>query len=289
MNKLDLRKAPTSPDQLTSSGSSLSSPDDSKATYPSVKPLSAQSDLPRERAILRKSSKQDNIRIVPNHLGLILDGNRRWAVQNNVTSFEGHRKGYENLKTIVMAALDRGVKYVTAYVFSIENWNRNKEEVDYLMKLLLWVATHEVAEMNKKGIRVCFMGSKTRLSKKIIKAIDKAEEKTKDNTKGTLAFCLSYGGQQEIVDAVKDIMSENIQSQDVTAELISSYLYVPDIPPVDLIIRTSGEQRLSDFMLWRASYSELLFAKKFWPDFTEEDLTQAFIEFSKRDRRFGAN
>ena len=224
---------------------------------------------------------------VPTHLGLILDGNRRWAQNKGMPTLEGHRKGYENLKTIGIAAIERGVKYVSAYVFSTENWNRSQEEVDYLMKLLLWVAKNEVNDLHKRGIRLRVAGSRERLSKDIIKAIEAAEEKTKDNTTGTLVLCLNYGGHQEIVDAVNTIIAQQ-PTQPVTPESFADYLYTPDVPPVDLLIRTSGEQRLSNFMLWRAAYSELLFVDKHWPDFSEADLDEAIAEYNSRNRRFGA-
>ncbi|MBI1856648.1 di-trans,poly-cis-decaprenylcistransferase [Candidatus Saccharibacteria bacterium] len=224
---------------------------------------------------------------VPVHLGLILDGNRRWAKANGLPAFEGHRRGYENLKTIGKTAIKRGVKYISAYVFSTENWQRSKEEVDYLMKLLLWVAKHEVAEMNKDGIRVRFMGSRDRLSAKILRAIDEAEIKTKDNVNGTLALCLNYGGRQEIVEAFQKMAANDIATNAINEQTIADNLYQPDIPPVDLIIRTSGEQRISNFMLWRAAYSELYFTDVHWPDFNEAELDKALEEYAARHRRYG--
>lgn len=223
----------------------------------------------------------------PRHLGLILDGNRRWAKANNLPTLEGHRKGYENLKTIGREAIKRGVEYVSAYVFSTENWQRSQEEVDYLMKLLLWVARNDVKELHKEGIRVRFAGSKDRLSKKILDAMQKAEELTKDNDAGTLLLCLNYGGQQEILDAANAATRDG--KTELTTEILESYLYTPDIPPIDLIIRTSGEQRLSNFMLWRSAYSELLFVKEHWPAFSVKELDEAFTEFASRQRRFGGN
>lgn len=224
---------------------------------------------------------------VPNHLGLILDGNRRWAKAQGLPTLEGHRKGYENLKTIGIAAIERGVKYVSAYVFSTENWNRSQEEVTYLMKLLLWVAKHEVKELHARNIRLVVAGSRDRLKPDILKAIEVAEAKTAGNTAGTLCLCLNYGGQQEIVDAVNTIITQK-REVPVSVEQFEDYLYVPDVPPVDLLIRTSGEQRLSNFMLWRAAYSELLFVEKAWPDFSVADLDESLEEYAKRQRRFGS-
>lgn len=225
---------------------------------------------------------------LPTHLGLILDGNRRWARDQGLPTFDGHKKGYENLKTIAEAAIDRGVKFISAFVFSTENWKRAQDEVKYLMDLLTWVATHEVDEMHKKEIRVVFLGKEKPLSDKNLKLIRKAEEKTKDNTRGTLALCLNYGGQTEIAEAVQKLMNAGVKPEDVTPELIQQYLYHPEIPDIDFLIRTSGEQRLSNFMLWRAAYAELYFkADKHWPAFTVEDLDAALADYAQRVRRFG--
>lgn len=201
---------------------------------------------------------------------------------------EGHRQGYENLRTISEYAFDNGVEYVSAYVFSTENWNRSKDEVNYLMKLLLWILKHEIVNLSKHGIRVRMLGSKIRLGKALLRAIREAEEMTKDNTKGTLLLCLNYGGQQEIVDAMKRIVAAGTPEEDITAELINQHLYAPGVPPVDLIIRTSGEQRLSNFMLWEGAYSELMFTDTYWPDFDREELQKMFETYSARARRFGA-
>lgn len=225
---------------------------------------------------------------IPSHLGLILDGNRRWAEAHNLPSLEGHRKGYENLKTIVEAAMKRGITYISVYVFSTENWERSQEELDYLMKLLVWVSRHEINELHQEGICIRFVGSRERLSKKVLDAIESAEQKTKNNDKATIAFCFNYGGQQEITDAVKAIIKDGIPADKVTSDTIAQHLYAPDVPPIDLIIRTSGEQRLSNFMLWRAAYSELCFVDKLWPDFSEVDLDKALNDYAKRERRFGA-
>ena len=226
---------------------------------------------------------------VPTHLGLILDGNRRWATAQGLPTLEGHRKGYENLKTIGKAAIKRGIRYVSAFVFSTENWNRSAEEVGYLMKLLLWVAKNEVKELDEANIRVRFAGSKENLSPQIIKAMAKAEERTKNNTAGTLVLCLNYGGQQEIVAAINEILRDEPKIKEVTPLILEKHLYVPEVPPIDLLIRTSGEQRVSNFMLWRLAYSELLFVKPHWPAFTEKDLDDALESYSHRQRRFGSN
>lgn len=231
---------------------------------------------------------QTNTVQMPTHLGLILDGNRRWAKTQNIPTFEGHRKGYDNLKTIVSAAFDSGIEYVSAYIFSTENWGRSSEEVAYLMKLLLWVAKNEIKEFDKKNIRVRFLGEDTNLSPKVIEAMRNAEERTDANTGGTLLLCLNYGGKQEIASAVTKLIADRPEVKEVTPELIQEYLYEPHVPSLDLIIRTSGEQRISNFMLWRAAYSELYFADVHWPAFTVDHLKKALNEFGERQRRFGS-
>jgi undecaprenyl diphosphate synthase len=234
-----------------------------------------------------KTSIQAAESIIPRHLGLILDGNRRWARARNLPTFEGHRRGYENLKDITKAAVNRGIKYISAFIFSTENWQRSKEEVNYLMKLALWVASSEVDEVHKENIRVKFLGSTKGINPKLLQAIARAEAKTAKNTRGTLGLCFNYGGHQEIADSVAGLVKAGIKSKDVTPEAIAERLYAPDMPPIDLLIRTSGEQRISNFMLWRAAYAELLFINKHWPDFTEADLDAAIAEYASRHRRFG--
>lgn len=224
---------------------------------------------------------------VPAHLGLILDGNRRWARERGKLVAEGHRQGYLTLKKILKSSIKHGVRYVSAYVFSTENWQRDKQEVHDLMKLFTWVLKHEVKELDKEGIRLRVVGSKLRMGHALARAVHEAEELTKDNTRGTLLLCLDYGGQQEIVDATKKIVAEGIDPDDITPELLAKHLYAPDVPPVDLIIRAGGEQRLSNFLLWHASYSELAFNKKYWPDFDEADLQLEISNYASRHRRFG--
>lgn len=230
-------------------------------------------------------SEQDTA--APVHLGLILDGNRRWAREHNLPIAEGHRRGYLALKKICKSALKHGVRYVSAYVFSTENWKRDRQEVQDLLKLLLWVLRHEVKELDAEGIRLRVIGSKLQLGHAMLRAIHEAEEKTKDNTRGTLLLCLDYGGQQEIVDATKRIVADGVDPDDITPDLLSQYLYAPDVPPVDLIIRAGGEQRLSNFLLWEASYSELAFCKEYWPDFDEDSLAREIDAYASKHRRFG--
>jgi len=224
---------------------------------------------------------------VPQHVGLILDGNRRWAREHGLSIAEGHKQGYMNLKYIAKAGLKRGIKYLSAYVFSTENWKRDQTEVRDLMKLFVWVLKHEAKEMHKEGIRIRVVGSKVKLGAALARAIIHAEEMTKNNTRGTLLLCLDYGGQQEIVEAVKQAAESGVAPEDITPEMITQHLYAPDVPPLDLIVRTSGEQRLSNFMLWEAAYSELAFTPCYWPDFDEHELDNVLNDYASRHRRFG--
>lgn len=232
-------------------------------------------------------SEQTETAAVPEHLGFIMDGNRRWAREHGVPTIEGHRQGWAAFKKIVDSSITHGVRYVSAYCFSTENWKRDRKEVQSLMRLFLWIAKHEVKELNRENIRLRVVGSKLRLGHALAHAIREAEELTKDNDRGTLLLCLDYGGQQEIVDAVKRITEAGYPPEEITPELIGKFLYAPDIPAPDLIIRTSGEQRLSNFMTWESAYSEFVFAGTKLPDFGEEELQAALNEYANRQRRHG--
>lgn len=222
---------------------------------------------------------------VPRHLGIILDGNRRWAEKQGLKTLEGHKKGAEVFREIVYAALDRGVEYVSAYIFSTENWQRTQEEVSYLMNMVLRVVDKYLDEFHKKGIRILILGSQEGLDDKVAASLEKTVSKTAGNTNGTVALCFNYGGKQEIVDAIKSL--PNDQKAHLTPESFEQYLYSKDLPPVDLVLRTSGEHRTSGFMLWKADYAELSFVDTLWPDFTPEDLDDVLAGYRKRDRRFG--
>ena len=224
---------------------------------------------------------------LPKHVGLILDGNRRWARQRGLPTLEGHSRGYDNMKTITKQAINSGVSYVSAYIFSTENWQRAPKEVKYLMELAHKILTKDIVELDQENIRVVWLGSRDRVSSKLLAAIQRAEEKTKDNTRGTLALCFNYGGQQEIIDAVKQIVDQEIKSENVNQAVLENALYKSEVPPVDLLIRTSGEKRLSGFMLYRAAYAELYFSDKYWPDFGVTDLDDALVEYADRERRLG--
>jgi len=224
---------------------------------------------------------------MPRHLGLILDGNRRWAKEHGLPIYEGHKAGYRNVETILDAALDRGVEYISIYAFSTENWKRPADEVRQLMRLFLWIFRHELGNLKRHGVRVHVLGNKLRIGKALLRAVHQAEYETKDNKRGTLLFCLDYGGQQEIVDAMKQLVADGLDASELTAERISEQIQANGVPPVDLIIRTSGEQRLSNFMLWQAAYSEFMFTPTKWPDFTVEELNGMLDAYALRERRIG--
>ena len=226
--------------------------------------------------------------MLPHHVGIIPDGNRRWAKANGRSSLEGHQVGVEVLKKVCYAGFDLGIKTITYFAFSTENWERTPDEVKYLMELFISKLTTDINEVHDKGVRFRVLGSRQGLGKRLLAAIDNAEKLTADNTGGTLAICLNYGGEQELADAVAELIRQGTKADEVTPELLARHLYAPDLPPLDLVIRTSGERRLSGFMLYRAAYAELYFVEKHWPDFTPEDFAAALTDYAKRKRRFGA-
>ena len=226
---------------------------------------------------------------IPQHIGIILDGNRRWARAKNKPTFFGHKRGFDNLKKIATHAFDRGVKILTVYAFSTENWKRSKEEVSYLMDLFKLMVTRELDYLHKKGVKLNILGDVSAFDDELQNGIKKALAKTKDNKKGTLNVCLNYAGREEIIMAVKRIVKDKIPTNKIDQKLFTEYLYTKDMPDPDMIIRTSGEHRLSGFLTWQSVYSEFYFPKKDWPAFTPKDLDKAIEEFNNRHRRFGGN
>jgi len=227
-------------------------------------------------------------RKIPFHLGIIIDGNRRWAKNKGLFSLEGHRKGLDNVQKIGDYCTKKGVKILTLYTFSTENWKRSKKEVNYLMKLLVKsLSKKNIQEFHKKKIKLQIIGQKERLPQALQKKIKEAEELTKNNKERILNLAISYGGRPEIIQAVKNIIKNKIPANKVTEDLINKNLWTAGLPYPDLIIRTGGAQRLSNFLTWQTAYSEFYFIKKFWPEFTEEDLDKALLDFSLRERRFG--
>lgn len=225
--------------------------------------------------------------VIPRHVGYIVDGNRRWAKKHGLPAYEGHLAGYNALKDIGIATLEAGAEYMSAYVFSTENWSRSADEVKRLMGLTLRVLRADIPIFNKYNVKLQIIGSREGVDPRIIKEMQRAEAATAENTGGVFALCFNYGGQQEIVDAVASIIANGTPAHEVTKELIGQHLYVPEVPPIDVIVRTSGEKRISNFMLWRAAYSEFIFLDQMWPDMTKDDVTAIMKEYSRRQRRFG--
>lgn len=221
---------------------------------------------------------------IPMHVGIILDGNGRWAKERGKKRSFGHLAGYKNLLKLSKYILNSGTKYLSVFAFSTENFNRPQEEVNYLMDLSINGFNKDKKFFMKENIRVVFSGRRDRLSIELLDSMDKLMEETKNNTNGILNICLNYGGRAEIVDAVNKIIKEGKES--ISEEEFSKYLY-RDLPDIDLMIRTSGEIRISNFMLWQISYAELYFPKCYFPDFNEKEYDKALEEYTKRDRRFG--
>lgn len=221
------------------------------------------------------------------HIAIIMDGNRRWAKEKFLPSAVGHQKGVESLKSTMRLFDEFGIKYLTVYAFSTENWNRKKEEVEFLMGLLAKTLSNELDEMHAENVKIKFLGDLERLNKNLIGIVRNAEDKTKDNTGVNLNIAFNYGSRDEIVNAVKSILKEGIPADEITEDTISKHLYTKSLPDPDLLIRTGGEKRISNYLLWQLAYSELYVTDAFWPDFDREQLTKAILEFEKRNRRFG--
>ncbi len=221
------------------------------------------------------------------HIAIIMDGNRRWAKERNLPSAVGHKKGVEALKATLRACNDFGIKYLTAYAFSTENWNRKQEEVDFLMELVAYTLSNELAEMHNEGVQIRFIGDLSRLSDKLQNILANAVETTKNNKGVVLQIALNYGSRDEITSAVKSIVAKNIKPEDVTTELISESLYTAGVPDPDVLIRTGGEQRISNYLLWQIAYSEIIIFDEFWPEFGKDLLAKSVIEFGGRQRRYG--
>ena len=239
--------------------------------------------------------KQKNLTIdysnLPKHIGVIMDGNGRWATKRGLPRSAGHSAGADTLKKIVTECNKMGVKYITVYAFSTENWSRPKAEVDFLMNLLLDYLKNAEKTLAGENVVIRAIGSRAELTEEIRQQIVKTEEFTKNNDGIVMNIALNYGGREEIVSAVKsvchDVQSGKLSAEEITESAFSDYLYTGGQPDIDLLIRTSGEQRLSNFLLWQNSYSEMWFTNKLWPDFSTKDLHQAIADFQKRGRRFG--
>ena len=221
------------------------------------------------------------------HIAIIMDGNRRWAKEKGLPTPAGHKKGVDALRATVRACDDLGVKYLTVYAFSTENWNRKKEEVDFLMDLVAITLENELDEMHKENVKISFIGDLKKLSDKLQRVVYNAQDKTSNNTGVNLQIALNYGARDEITNAVKKIVQLGISSEDVTPDLISKNLYTSEIPDPDILIRTGGEKRLSNYLLWQVAYSEVIVIDDFWPEFGKNKLINCIEEFNSRHRRYG--
>lgn len=224
---------------------------------------------------------------LPKHIGIIMDGNGRWAKKRGLPRSAGHKAGAEALKKIITEANNMGIKYATVYAFSTENWKRPKQEVDYLMSLLMDYLINAEKTLAGENVVIRAIGSRKELSEEMQKQIIKTQNFTKNNTGIVMNIALNYGGRDEILQAVENLYKDGYDGTEITSTQFEKYLYTSGQPDVDLLIRTSGEQRLSNFMLWQVSYAELWFTDKLWPDFKPEDLKRAIMEYQGRGRRFG--
>ena len=242
-----------------------------------------------------ENSQDDDFQLdmerIPEHIGIIMDGNGRWAKAKGYPRTLGHKAGVETIRRVLKEAQRLGVKYITLYAFSTENWKRPKEEVGALMKLLVQYFRSELNELHENGVVVNTIGDISKLPKECIQEIERAKEKTKNNTGIVMNLALNYGGRDEIVRAVKSLVKDAVEGKILPEEIdeksIERYLYTAKMPDPDMIIRPSGEQRLSNFLLWQCAYSEFWYSDINWPDFTEQDLRKAIFDFQNRDRRFG--
>ncbi|MBL8049836.1 MAG: isoprenyl transferase [Anaerolineales bacterium] len=224
---------------------------------------------------------------IPQHVAMIMDGNGRWAIQRGLPRLAGHKAGTENLRRVIRASVEFGIKYLTIYAFSTENWGRPPEEVQGLMFILQDVIDKELGELNKEGVQLRHIGRLERLDPRIQKKVLHAIDLTKNNDRLVVNVAFNYGGRDEIVCAIQKIIADGIPAEDVTDEIVNKYLFTAGVPDPDLIIRTSGELRVSNFLIWQAAYSEWYITPTFWPDFDKEEYRRAIESFANRDRRFG--
>lgn len=246
--------------------------------------------------IFKKKVAEQQLDSIPKHIGIIMDGNGRWAKKRMQPRVMGHKAGMDALQSVTIKASELGVKVLTVYAFSTENWSRPEDEVSFIMNLPVEFFDRYVPELHKNGVKVQIIGDSSRLPEKTLQAMEKACDLTKNNTGLILNFALNYGGRDEILRAVKDIAKEvsegSLQASDISEDLISNHLMTSRLPQElrdpDLVIRTSGELRLSNFLPWQTAYSEFYFTDTLWPDFDDEALIEAIIEFNKRHRRFGS-
>ncbi len=228
---------------------------------------------------------------IPRHVAVVMDGNGRWANERGLPRNEGHKAGEKSLVDVVAGAIEMGIPYVSAYAFSTENWKRSLDEVSFLMRFTTEVLTRQLETLQAWGVRVLWAGRKPKLWKSVIRQLEYCEEQTKNNTVCTLVMCVNYGGRAEIADATariaEDVAAGKIKPSSVSEKTVAKYLYKPEVPDVDLFLRSSGELRTSNFLLWQSAYAELVFLDVLWPDVDRRTLWHAVLEYAQRDRRYG--
>lgn len=224
---------------------------------------------------------------LPRHVAVIMDGNGRWARARGLPRLAGHRAGTENLRRVITASVELGLKYLTIYAFSTENWERPQDEVKGLMSILEDVIDRELGELNRQGVQLRHIGRLDRLTAKLRQKVLSAVEMTKNNSRLVLSVAFNYGGRDEIVCAIRNIIRDGIKPEEVSDSLVDCYLFTYGLPDPDLIIRTSGEMRISNFLIWQAAYAEWYVTPTFWPDFDKDELYKALVEYAQRERRFG--
>ncbi len=224
---------------------------------------------------------------LPKHIAIIMDGNGRWASERGLPRQEGHRQGVKILKKIIKKTSELGIKYLTVYAFSTENWKRPDHEVNFLMKLMERTMASETDELISNKIKINFIGRRDCLAKELKEKIKDVEKSSRKNDRLTLNIAFNYGGRAEIIDAVKNVIDNDLQADNISEDVFSKYLYQPDLPDVELLIRTGGDKRISNFLLWQLAYAEMFFSDKYWPDFSADDLQNAVTDFCNRERRFG--
>lgn len=230
----------------------------------------------------------EKITRLPNHIAFIMDGNGRWAEQRGLPRLEGHRAGMESVRSVIKCLSEYRIKYVTLYSFSTENWNRPQDEVSGLLKILEESIEQDSLELHQRGVKIRHLGRLQRLPQQLKLAIEWAVKLTKNNTKMTLSLAFDYGGRLEILDAVRGIVDKGIPPQNIDEKLFASYLYTAGLPDVDLVVRTGGDLRISNFLLWQSAYSEYYFTEVLWPDFSAQEVERALASYSQRQRRFGS-
>ena len=233
------------------------------------------------------TSTAEKIVHLPNHVAIIMDGNGRWAQQRGLLRIEGHRAGVESLHSVIECLNEYQIKYVTLYGLSTENWKRPEDEITGLLNLLEEIIDEETVKLHKRGVRLCHLGRLNGLSPRLKIAVTRGVELTRNNDGMTLSFAFNYGGRTEILDAVRHLIAEGISPQNIDEKLFNSYLYTAGLPDVDLVIRTGGELRISNFLMWQAAYSEYYFTDVLWPDFDKTEVEKALLSYSQRQRRFG--